>query len=225
MSKITDFSRQMDLVNPFEFNTEGLPIHIIGAGATGSWVALTLAKLGFDELCVYDFDVVEEHNLPNQCYGIADIGQNKAQKTAVNIKRASDIDIKYYDTKVGLANIPQKGVVFLLTDTMKSRKTIAKSLLAQGNISLLIETRMGLDEGQIYTTDPQNIDDVKRYLETLNFSDDEAFTSACGTSQSVITTALMVTSIAVRQFIKFVNHEETDNEIHFGLDDVGILKI
>ena len=48
-----------------KFNT---PIHIIGCGATGSWVALMLAKMGISNITCWDFDKVEEHNLPNQFF-------------------------------------------------------------------------------------------------------------------------------------------------------------
>ena len=58
-----DISRHKELFNPYYFNT---PVTIIGAGATGSWLALMLAKLGIQDITVYDFDVVEEHNVPNQ---------------------------------------------------------------------------------------------------------------------------------------------------------------
>ena len=38
-----EFLRQLQLFNPEEFDT---PVHVIGAGATGSWLTLILAKLG-----------------------------------------------------------------------------------------------------------------------------------------------------------------------------------
>ena len=52
-----DIRRHMELFNPEKFT---LPVHIIGAGATGSWLALSLAKLGITNITVWDFDVVAD---------------------------------------------------------------------------------------------------------------------------------------------------------------------
>ena len=69
-----DYWRQLDIFDPMKFNA---PVVIIGAGALGGWVANVLTKSGVRDLTVYDFDKVEEHNLPNQPYGIVDIGKLK----------------------------------------------------------------------------------------------------------------------------------------------------
>lgn len=116
-----------------------------------------------------------------------------------------------------MVGLPTEGIVFLLTDTMNSRKTIAEMLLQKQEVELLIETRMGLDEGQIYTTIPQHEDEVTQYLETLNYTDEQASTSVCGISQSVVTTAVIVASMAVRQAIKFINADEFSRQLHIGI--------
>ena len=69
-----DVSRHRELFNPENFNT---PIHIIGVGATGSWLALGLAKLGLSNITVWDFDSIEEHNIANQAYNVGSVGQKK----------------------------------------------------------------------------------------------------------------------------------------------------
>ena len=86
-----NISRHMELFNPYEFKT---PITIIGAGATGSWLALALAKLGVEDITVWDFDIVEEHNIPNQAFGIQNIGFPKVTALQGNIKRDTNTMIK-----------------------------------------------------------------------------------------------------------------------------------
>ena len=110
-----DYSRQVNILNPEEFK---LPIHIIGAGATGSWVAFSLAKMGLSNITVYDFDEIGMHNLPNQMFNLVQIGKNKANAIRANIKSYTGINIKARNTKVE-GNTPLQGIVFLLTDTMK----------------------------------------------------------------------------------------------------------
>ena len=55
----TSFSRQINIFNPFDTR---IKITLFGCGSGGSFIALTLAKLGFNFIDVYDFDTVEEVN-------------------------------------------------------------------------------------------------------------------------------------------------------------------
>lgn len=217
-----DFSRQANILNPEEFNR---PIHIIGAGATGSWVAFTLAKMGLNNITVYDFDEVGMHNLPNQMFGLNDIDKNKALSIRNIIRRFTGFNIKARTQKVE-GGQPLQGIVFMLTDTMKSRKDIYNmSIKNNPNIDLLIETRMDLRGGRIYAIDPKNRYMCKQYEETF-YSDDEAEVSACGISQTVLPTALAITSHAIWKLLNYINGEpfshetimDLSNEIVFSQD-------
>ena len=115
-----DYSRQVNIFKPEEFKT---PIHIIGAGATGSWVAFSLAKMGVKNITIYDFDEVGMHNLPNQMFGIREINRNKAFAIRNIIKQMTGTSIRARNTKLE-GGEPLQGIVFVLTDTMKSRKDI-----------------------------------------------------------------------------------------------------
>ena len=203
-----DFSRQANILNPEEFNR---PIHIIGAGATGSWVAFTLAKMGLSNITVYDFDEVGMHNLPNQMFGLNDIDKNKALSIRNIIRRFTGFNIKARTQKVE-GGQPLQGIVFMLTDTMKSRKDIYNmSIKNNPNIDLLIETRMDLRGGRIYAIDPKNRYMCKQYEGTF-YSDDEAEVSACGISQTVLPTALAITSHAIWKLLNYINGEPLFNE-------------
>ena len=217
-----DFSRQANILNPEEFNR---PIHIIGAGATGSWVAFTLAKMGLNNITVYDFDEVGMHNLPNQMFGLSDIDKNKALSIKNIIRRFTGFNIKARTQKVE-GGQPLQGIVFMLTDTMKSRKDIYNmSIKNNPNIDLLIETRMDLRGGRIYAIDPKNRYMCKQYEGTF-YSDDEAEVSACGVSQTVLPTALAITSHAIWKLLNYINGEpfshetimDLSNEIIFSQD-------
>jgi molybdopterin/thiamine biosynthesis adenylyltransferase len=209
MNTNLDIRRHQELFDPHTFNT---PVTIIGAGATGSWLALALAKLGIDNISIWDFDKVEEHNVPNQAFGIGDIGRAKV---------ASLADIIEQNTGTELLSIYNKefkdqrlqGIVFLMVDSMKARKEIFdNSIKMKSAVKLLVEPRMGLNEGRIYNVNPMDLNHIKRYEECW-YSDDEAEVSACGTSQTVITTALAVSSWCCRQLINFHADVDLDNEI------------
>lgn len=69
-----NFSRQEELYDGTN-NTDS--VTIIGTGATGSWVALALAKLGVRAIELYDMDLIELHNVPNQLYSKSDVDKFK----------------------------------------------------------------------------------------------------------------------------------------------------
>jgi molybdopterin/thiamine biosynthesis adenylyltransferase len=211
--------RHLSVFSPHAFGQRR--VDVIGCGATGSRIVLSLAKLGVENIHVWDFDQVEEHNIPNQAFGITDIGLNKAIALAALVKAATGTDIAVHEEKVdGSQQLGE--VVFLLTDTMLSRKEIwSGALKYKLRTNILIETRMGADSGRVYSLNPNRPGQIKAYEETL-YADEEAEVSACGASVSVGPTAETVSGLAVWQLIRWFSIEqggddELDNEIIFSL--------
>lgn len=203
-----DYSRQVNILNPEEFNTK---INIIGCGAVGSWVAFSLAKMGLNNLHIYDFDEVGMHNLPNQMFGVRDIGRNKALSIRNIIKLFTGFTASAKNEKVD-GTTPMQGIVFMLTDTMSSRKDIYNRAIKNNpSVDLLIETRMDLRGGRIYVIDPKDKEQTKMYEQTF-YSDDEAEVSACGVSQTVLPSALAITSHAIWKLLNYINGEIVYNE-------------
>lgn len=205
-----DTRRHMELFDADSFNT---PIHVIGAGATGSWLVLQLAKLGIkgELIHVYDFDRVEEHNIPNQAFDINQVGDAKVDALAKLVEIATGTKVNVHGKRFTSGRLT--GYVFLMIDTMSGRKEIwENSIKMKSAVKLLVEPRMGLDVGRVYNVDPMNMKHIEEY-EKCWYSDDEAEVSACGTSMTVITTAMAVSSWCVRQLIEHHAGNELDNEI------------
>jgi molybdopterin/thiamine biosynthesis adenylyltransferase len=203
-----DISRHRELFNPENFN---IPINIIGAGATGSWLALGLAKLGLSNITVWDFDSIEEHNIANQAYNVGSVGQKKVAALANMIIEATGTSINIHPVK--FINQRLSGIIFLMVDSMDTRRSIwANSIKMKPAIKLLIEPRMGLDVGRVYNVNPCNLTHIKEYENTY-YDDDVAEVSACGNSMTVISTALSIASWCIRQLINYNNDIELDNEI------------
>ena len=204
--------RHMELFNNEEFNT---PVTIIGAGALGSWLALYLAKLGITNITVYDFDEVESHNIANQAFNIHDIGKTKTQalQDIIAVQTNNKITIKnekYTNQRLTV-------IVFLMVDSMAERKRIwEKNIKMKSAVKLMVEARMGLNMGRIYNVIPIDLQQGRKYEETL-YSDDESEVSACGASMTVVTTATTIAAMSARQLINFANQQEMDNEIMIDL--------
>ena len=208
MAHNLDISRHQELFEPHNFNT---PITIIGAGATGSWIALALAKLGIEDITVYDFDVVEEHNIPNQAFDMNHIGEPKVECLYARIKHATHTLIKVNNEKY--TNQRLTGIVIMQVDSMRERKRIwQESIKMKPAVSLLIESRLGLDCGRVYNINPINLRHIEKYEQTF-YNDEDSEVSACGHSLSVISSVLGVSAWCVRQLINWHNNIELDNEI------------
>ena len=131
-------------------------------------------------------------------------------------------EIKVYEFKELDQNVQEKlieqplqGIIFVLTDTMHSRERIYRNSRVNPNIKLLIETRMDLRGGRVYTVSPRNRDVCKAYEDTF-YSDEESEVSACGVSQTVIATGLGIVSRAVWCFLAYIHEYEVPFEV---LDD------
>lgn len=205
-----ELMRQTEIFKPSKFQKKRLDI--IGVGATGSYVVWLLAKIGLANIHIWDDDIIHDHNIPNQCFFLKHEGKTKVEALAEMVKEGSGTKIVLHKEKVdGSRKFGQ--IVFLLTDTMESRKEIWNtSLKYKLNVECVIETRMGADSGRIYTIHPSKPSHIKQWEATL-YDDKEAEVSACGTSISIAPTASLIASIAVWQLIKWFNGQETENEI------------
>jgi len=207
----------VEVFNPLSFGTRR--IDVIGCGATGSRVALSLARLGLKNIHIWDFDTIEEHNIANQMFNLNQIGMSKTEALAKLIKDATDLDVTIHGRCDG--SEPLGTVVFMLTDTMdESRKPIfEKALKYKLSTEYLIETRMGADSLRVYSINPGAYTEVQEYEKTL-YSNAEATQSLCGTSITLGPTADIVAGWAVWQLIRWFNleygeskEEEIDSEI------------
>ena len=203
MSGITP-TRHLPIFNPYNFLN--LEIHIIGAGATGSRLWLSLIELGLQNITVYDDDIVEAHNLANQIYLKEDIGEPKVLALQKYYTRKTGLNppdgLKFKNYRVDIdADISLKGIVFLLTDTMHSRINIYDHFIKHNEEVLhVIETRMASTHGNIFTFNNHNITEKETWFASLE-DDESTETSACGASISVGPTASIIANLAVWQMI------------------------
>ena len=191
--------RHMSVFSPQRFGDK--EINVIGAGATGSKLVMELAKLGCENIHVWDFDTIESHNIANQLFGNQHIGMPKVEALQSIVKEYTGTEITIHNEEV--VDQPLSGIVFLLTDTMSSRKEIWENCIKfKLAIELMVETRMGVDNGRIYTINPKSLEEIKMWENTL-VDDDVAEVSSCGSSISVGPTSSILAGWAVWQMIRW----------------------
>ena len=71
-----DLSKSYEFFKPEKYDDR---IHIIGCGSVGATVAENIARCGVKNITLWDFDVVEPHNLANQIFRQHDVGKTKVE--------------------------------------------------------------------------------------------------------------------------------------------------
>lgn len=186
-----------------------------------------LSKLGINTLNIFDMDIIETHNIPNQLYGLEDNGKFKSKMCKAHMDKlgsnASLINVNTKEiTKDNIAEYDLGNTIFCLVDSMKARKELFEEVIGKPN-TIWIETRMGLTGYRIYLVHLDNKVEVEKYEGTL-YSDEAAEVSACGASQSVVTTAMQCASHAVGLWLAEKNNAEyIPNEIIFDVHSSFIM--
>ena len=184
-------------------------IHIIGCGSVGSTVAELLVRFGLTKITLYDFDVVEPHNLANQMFRQEHIGMSKVAALAqmlaeINPEISGNIKLEHE----GYSNQKLSGYVFLCVDSIELRKKIAVDNKNNPYIKAMFDFRTRLSDAQHYAADWSDMKMVNDFIRSMNFTHEEAVEetpiSACNVALSVAPTVRMICNYGVVNFINFV---------------------
>ena len=144
-------------------------LNIIGVGATGSHIGLYAAKMGFHNFRVWDADIVESHNLPNQIYDVEHIGQRKVDAFKQVLQRFNpSINVETHDYFFNSSHKELlEGPMILTVDTMSSRKEALSTFELNWKVNKVFETRLGFDFGELNIIDNMNVNDTKTWFSCL----------------------------------------------------------
>lgn len=202
----------LDLSKSYEFfqpeKCDGR-IHIIGCGSVGSTLAENLARSGVTKMTLWDFDVVENHNIVNQMFRQQDIGKSKVEALAdilidINpyIKDNIELQPKGWQGKM------LSGYIFLCVDNIEIRKQFVEKHIDSPYIKAVFDFRTLLESAQHYAADWSDYKMKQNLLKSMQFSHEEATAetpvSACGVTLGVATTVRLVCALGVNNFINFV---------------------
>lgn len=180
-------TRQLDII-PVEALTK--QITVIGAGAVGGWTVLSLAKMGFENLTVYDMDTVSIENMNCQFYPYSAIGKSKTESLKDLVKSFANVDINAingrYEGKQSF-----DGIVISAVDSMAVRRLIWDAQKkAKSKTEFVIDPRMGAETSLLYVMSPKDEKDVTAYEKTL-YTDDNAVQERCTAKATVYTANLL----------------------------------
>lgn len=201
-----DLSKSREFFNP-DICTD--VINLIGCGSVGSTVAELLARFGFTNVKLFDFDTVEEHNLANQMFTTKNLYKPKVEGVYdrwVEINPEAAKTIKLYGE--GWDGQKLSGYIFLCVDNIELRRRIVEENKYNMNIKAMFDFRTALTDAQHYAADWQKQNDIASMLDTMDFTHEEAEknvpVSACKVSLCVMPTVWSVAMAGVVNFINFV---------------------
>lgn len=185
-------TRQRDVI-PTEKLTEN--VTIVGAGAIGSWVALSLAKMGMTNITVYDFDKVDTVNMNSQFYRFKDIGGPKVFALQDLINDFTGVTINAINQKYD--GSAKSGILITAVDSMEVRSSIWKQ--HKNNtpyLKFIIDPRMSAENALLYVMNPMKELDIDDYEKTL-YTDEQAMEERC-TAKATIYTANLLSGLVCK---------------------------
>lgn len=202
----------MDLSKSYEFfqpEKDDTRIHIVGCGSVGSTIAENLARCGVKNMTLWDFDIVESHNIVNQMFTQNHVGKLKVEAlkdilTDINPEIVDGIELKPDGWKGKLMS----GYIFLCVDSIELRREIVEKHLDSPYVKAVFDFRTLLEGAQHYAADWSNFKMKKDLLNSMQFSHEEAKeetpVSACGVTLGVATTVRLICALGVNNYINFV---------------------
>lgn len=198
-------TRQIDFI---PMDSLGAEIVIIGAGAIGSWVALSLAKMGMVDITVWDHDEVSIENMNCQFYPLDSIGKPK-------VHALQDMVHRFTGTKIAVMNKKYEGealsgIVINALDNMATRSLVFSKRSPM--VRWIVDPRMSLEQASLNVCDLRSNESIKEYEKSL-YDDDAAIQERC-TAKSTIYTANLIAGL-VSKTVKDIVTGTQDDAVRF----------
>jgi len=164
--------------------------------------------MGFTNFRVWDHDHVEPHNLPNQAYDLEHVGMKKVDALKLVLERFNPrVKIETHDKYFVAAEDADlvEGILVVAVDSMVARKDIVDVFDGNPMVTLVMESRLGFDFGEVNIIDPMCDEDIQGFRASL-FNDEDVPESPCG-FRICTTTVNMIASYMVQQICQSKSHE------------------
>ena len=205
------------------FPKEETNVIVGGAGGIGSWLTLLLSRAGFYPV-VYDFDVLEGHNLAGQLYTQkdAEIGALKVDALKGLCKHFADTDITVMAEKYTKDSMSHS-YVFSAFDNMQARKDMFaawkeyvkewedfRNIAAESVLNtaleepIFIDGRLTAEQMQIFCVTPDKIEEYEKHL----FDDTEVQDAPCTMKQTSHSAAMIASHM-----VGFFTNHMTNNAV------------
>lgn len=173
------------------FNVSHLEVCLIGAGGIGALTAITLGKMGVEDIWVVDDDWVDDINIATQFYRLSDVRNTKGRATLRNLYEFAGVEGRTLLERVQPGfKLPQADVTIATVDSIASRQDIWDCIVRQYNKTQkprwYLDARMGAEVFELFIV---NLWEPLWYDEHINHADDGDIPDLPCTSKATIYTA------------------------------------
>lgn len=189
-------------------------VHILvgGAGGIGSWTSLLLARAGFKPL-IYDFDMIEEHNIGGQLFSKKLVGKFKVDAIAQVIKEFSDDEVIVFNEKID-AGSPTNIYAISAFDNMIARQQMFASWqreFGENPDAIYIDGRLNAEQMQIFCLRGGDVANQANYAQEHLFDDAAVEDAPCTmkqTSHAAAMIAAHITGFFTNHYTNVVEKEQ-----------------
>lgn len=180
------------------YSKEERDVLVGGAGGIGSHLSFLLSRANFKPY-LFDFDIIEDHNLGGQLFSNNNIGQSKVRAMHEFIKKYSNMDIMSFNNKIkeDFETLP---ISFSAFDNMLARKNLFNSWCKLEDREIFIDGRLTAEQFQIFFVTKGKED---QYRETL--FDDNSIPDIDCTAKQTTHMATAIASFMVGIFTNFIS--------------------
>lgn len=184
------------------------PVHIVGCGAIGRQVALSLTAMGVENLILQDHDTVAGVNLGTQGWSPSQLDLKKTEALTADLKRINpEVNLLTVDTRFrngSRLGLGQSAAIFACVDNMDVRKQIFEAWDQHTSApnphysTPFFDARMGAECCHIFSVyDPRS---AEKYAASL-FPQSEAEPLPC-TARATLYCAAIAANLLVAQYIQ-----------------------
>lgn len=214
---LSTYRNQSGIFNIDEYDY--LKLAIIGTGSIGSFLALAINKLGFQNLLLIDDDKIEQHNIPTQFYFHNDANEFKVKA----LEKYLEGNTTTFVTKVKANHRIDADIAFICVDSLEQRKIIMKAVLDSyekyKKPKLVIDGRMHRLIFRIFTIPLHETELLKNYVEGLI---DEEFDGDC-TEKGIIQNVFVIVAVMIEQLRKVISGESYSAVINCDFEQYDFL--
>jgi len=185
------------------FNPEQV-VTVGGLGSIGSWLTFFLGRI-VDKIYVYDFDVIETHNMSGQLYGQHHLNMEKSEATK-SIASGFNPNTTIVERGKFEEGNGVNPICFSCFDNMEARKNMFESWLQLDKKELFVDGRLTAEQLWVYAVTPDREDDYRDYL----FDDDEIEELPCSFKSTTHISSMIASHMTV-MFTNYLHNKQIDN--------------
>ena len=180
-------------------------VTIGGLGSIGSWLTFMLGRI-INTIYVYDFDIIEEHNMTGQLYGQSHIGQAKADASII-LAQEYNPDTTIFSRGKFEEGSPVTPICFACFDNMLARKHMFESWKNRQDRELFVDGRLTAEELWVYNVIPGREDKYEKdYMPT----DDQVEELPCS-FKSTTHISSMIASLMTVSYTNYISNKKIED--------------